>query len=357
MEDRKRKQELENTLKAIYDRADTREKSGRDPFEAGWQATLEVMLFLMDITLQDRPGQLLPVQIANDDEGDFYADTLKIIDLPPDTHAVLYTPSAFRDMPLPKSQEVVLAGNAPWQRNAYSVIVSDTKDHRVVIQASLPGLEHAGIDVFDDGVHFANYSYNTIEECLEELPGIIWIFFQPKGKWTKKQVEQYTESWFAKSLEIDLEKVHLHQEYSYIHHPKILGLDSSDSMFKLILASVPKEYDSFDDLIEVANDLNEEFELGLSLITKEGILKDDESECKALIARIAVDIDQFFEKLDYLDGIQMPDHHSDDFLQGFYDTAGQIYGKIVGRPWPDTISISEAVNGDQDLSEDENEYF
>ena len=65
-----------------------------------------------------------------------------------------------------------------------------------------------------------------------------------------------------------------------------------------------------------------------------------------MIARISVDIDLIFEKLDSVDGIQMPDHHSDDYYQGFYETAGQIYEKIVGRPWPDAISISEAVNGD-----------
>ena len=357
MKDRKRIQELKNTVKTIYDRADAREMAGRDPTETDWQATLEIMLLLMDMALQDRPGQLLPVQIANEKEGGFYTDTLKVIDLPPDTHAVLYTPSAFKDMTLTKSSEVELDGNAPWQRNAYSVIVSDTKEHRVVIQASLPGLEYAGIDVFDDGVHFVNYNYHTVEECLNELSGIIWNYFQPKGKWTKEQIKQYTESWFAKSLDIDLDKVPFHQEYSYIHHPEILELSPLDSMFKLILKTVPDEYDSFEDLIESANDLNQDFNLGLSFITKQGILKDDEAECKALIARIAIDIDQFFEKFDYVDGVQMPDRHSEEYHQGFYDTAKQIYEKIVGRSWPDAISISEAVDGDHDLSDKENEYF
>ena len=37
MKDRKRLQELENTVKVIYDRADAREKAGRDPVEAGAQ--------------------------------------------------------------------------------------------------------------------------------------------------------------------------------------------------------------------------------------------------------------------------------------------------------------------------------
>ena len=35
----------------------------------------------------------------------------------------------------------------------------------------------------------------------------------------------------------------------------------------------------------------------------------------------------------------------------------KIYEKFVGRPWPDVISISEAVNGDYDFNDDENEWF
>ena len=57
------------------------------------------------------------------------------------------------------------------------------------------------------------------------------------------------------------------------------------------------------------------------------------------------------------DGIQRHDPHSDEYLQGFYDTAKKIYEKFVGRPWPDVISISEAVYGDHDLNDDENELF
>ena len=44
MKNQKHLQELENTVKSIYARADTREKAGCDPVATGWQATLEVML-------------------------------------------------------------------------------------------------------------------------------------------------------------------------------------------------------------------------------------------------------------------------------------------------------------------------
>ncbi len=53
----------------------------------------------------------------------------------------------------------------------------------------------------------------------------------------------------------------------------------------------------------------------------------------------------------------MPDRHSEEYHRGFYGTAKQIYEKIVVRSWPDAISISEAVDGDYDLSNEGNEYF
>lgn len=353
MKEQKRINELEKSVKAIFRKAEAREKAGRDPMEAGWQANLEIMLLLLEKNLQEQPGELLPVQIANDIEFDFYDQALRMIDLPPDTHAALYTPSAYKEMPFPKSRQLKAQGNTPWQRNAYTVIISDSKDHRIILQASLPGIEHAGIDVFEDGVHFANYNYYTVEECLNELSGVIWNFFKPKIIWTRKQIEQYTEIWFAKSLYVDIDVALLHQAYSYVHHPELLGVSRLDAVLQITGKIVPLEYDSLDDLLEVANDMQEIFDEGEISITREEVLKDDEAACKALMVCIAVDIDQFFEKLDSLDGDLMPDRRSENYLQGFYDTAQLIYEKIVGRPWPDALSISDAINGDDYMDDGE----
>jgi hypothetical protein len=69
----------------------------------------------------------------------------------------------------------------PWNRNAYSVIISDLQDHNIILQASLPGLESAGIDIFEDGKHFADRMYNDVDECLDELSKVKWTYFRPKG--------------------------------------------------------------------------------------------------------------------------------------------------------------------------------
>ena len=55
---------------------------------------------MMEEQLLENPGQLLPMQISDDDEWYFYLDVMEKLDLPPDTGAVLITPSAFKEMKL-----------------------------------------------------------------------------------------------------------------------------------------------------------------------------------------------------------------------------------------------------------------
>lgn len=59
------------------------------------------------------------------------------------------------------------------------------------IQVSLPGLEFAGIDVFEEGNHLADYTYNSREECLEDLSKTVWIYLEPKEDWTEDKIRYY----------------------------------------------------------------------------------------------------------------------------------------------------------------------
>lgn len=174
---------IEKAAKAMFEKAEARRKAGRNSLDAGWQAALETMLLLMEGHLREHPGQLLPMNIRGQEEWEFYQGIQEKLDLPPDTCAVLVTPSAFEDTPLPEAESIELPVPGSWKRKAYSVIVSGCRDHTVVMQASLPGVESVGVDVFEDGNHFADYTYNTIEECLDDLASVTWTYFKPKGAW------------------------------------------------------------------------------------------------------------------------------------------------------------------------------
>jgi hypothetical protein len=340
--DHKNLKELEKTAKAIFDRAEAREKTGRDSFEAGWQATLEIMLLMMEKHLLEHPGRLLPMQIDGQDEWEFYLDVQEKLDLPPDACAVLITPSAFKDMPLPESGESKITSTPAWERNAYSIIISGCRDHTVVMQASLPGVESVGIDVHEDGKHLADYTYYTIEECLDDLTNVTWTYFEPRGDWTEEQIIRYTENWFVKTMDTsDWEDLRIHTEYSYVHHPELLGATPLEAVFKVIKATIPEEYDSLEKAIETANDLNRDFELGEPVITKEGILQDNEPECRALLGRIEVEIDQCLDMLESLKGVQFPrgNVEDEDYTLVFDQTAREVYEVITGRPYPRSVKV------------------
>ena len=334
--DNKRKKSIEKSIEAIFDKAKDREKAGGDFFMAGWQATLEIMILMMESHLLEQPGQLLPMQIDNQKEWDFYLDVQQKLDLPPDTCAVFITPSAFKNMPFPKHPEFEMSEIAPWERGAYSIIISGLRDYAVIMQAALPGIEFAGIDVFEDGNHLADYSYNTVEECLDDLTKMTWIHFNPKDEWTEELIIRYTENWFAKGMDIGLEDMVVHEEYSYVHHPELLNLTLLESVFKVIAATIPKEYDTLEKAIEITNDINRDMDFGDPEVTKEGILKDNEPECKALLGRIEVEIDQHLDMLEYLEGINIPFRNAADeeFGHVFDETARKIYEVITGRPCP-----------------------
>lgn len=325
---------LEKSAKAIFEKAEAREKAGRDSFEAGWQATLEIMLLMMEKHLLERPGRLLPMQIDGEEEWEFYLDVQEKLDLPPDVCAVLITPSAFKDMPLPVPGEPKIIGTPAWERKAYSIIISGCRDHTVIMQVSLPGLESVGIDVHEDGKHFADYTYYTIKECLDDLTNVTWTYFEPRGDWTEEQIIRYTENWFVKTKDIfNWEDLKIHTEYSYVHHPELLNLTPLVAVFKVIKATIPEEYDSLEKAIEIANDLNRDLELGDPVITKDGILQDNEPECRALLGRIEVEIDQCLDMLESLKGVQFPRGTVKDpeYTLVFDKTAREVYEMVTGR--------------------------
>jgi hypothetical protein len=65
--EKKRRKSIHKKAEAIFKKAEDREKAGEDHFETGWQATLELMLLMMEQQILENPGQLLPMQTSGDD--------------------------------------------------------------------------------------------------------------------------------------------------------------------------------------------------------------------------------------------------------------------------------------------------
>jgi hypothetical protein len=184
--------------------------------------------------------------------------------------------------------------------------------------------------------------YDTVEECLEDLSNITWTYFRPKGEWSKDQIVRYTENWHGKGLfGIEGPDVKFHTEYSYAHHPELLDLNPLNAVFKLIQATIPKEYDTLERAIEITNDVNRDMDLGEPDVTEDGILREDKAQCQALLNRITVEIDIKLDMLSYLKDVKMPDRaiRNPDYNRVFDETAKRIYEVITGRGCPESVKV------------------
>ena len=336
------KDSLERSIQQITERAESRKGAGRDEFQADWQASLEVLLLMAEDHLKEHPGQLEFMRISNREEWGFFVDVMERLDLPPDTCALLITPSAFKGMPLPTPGEWEDAGLMAWQRDSVWVLISRCDDWKVIMQATLPGLESVGVDVFEDGAHIADYSYNSIDECLDDLSRIVWIYFKPDENWTEERIIRYTENYFAKTLyTFGIEDVPVHPKYSYLHNPELLTLSFLEAAFKVLRATIPKRFDSLDEWIGFANDLNKDWDLGDPVVTKMGILNDNKAQCQALLNQITFEIDQLLDILDSVEGVDLRFRRADnpEYDRAFDAAARAIYESITSRVCPSTLSV------------------
>ena len=132
-----------------------------------------------------------------------------------------------------------------------------------------------------------------------------------------------------------------HSDFSYIHHPELLNLAPLEAVFMAIQATIPKEYDSLDKSIEITNDLNQDMDLGEPVVTKSGILQDNQTECQAFLNRIIVEIDMNWDALEYQTSVKMPDRSlkNPEYNQIFAETARKIYKSMTGRSCPNSLKV------------------
>ena len=115
-----------------------------------------------------------------------------------------------------------------------------------------------------------------------------------------------------------------------------------EAVFKVIVATIPKEFDGLEKALQIANDPDRDFELGDPEVSKKGILQDNEEECKSLLAWIGVEIDQHLDTLEYVEGVQFSRRsiRKTEYRRTFDEIAKQAYRVITGRPYPESVKIS-----------------
>ena len=82
-------------------------------------------------------------------------------------------------------------------------------------------------------------------------------------------------------------------------------------------------------------------DLGEPVVTKDGIMGDNQAQCQALLNRIAVEIDMKLDMLSYLKGVIVPSCNiqNPDYNRVFDETAKRIYEVITGRGCPESVKV------------------
>jgi hypothetical protein len=80
-------------------------------------------------------------------------------------------------------------------------------------------------------------------------------------------------------------------------------------------------------------------DLGEPVVTEDGILKDNQAQCQALLNRISVEIDMKLDMLSYQKGVKVPGRNirNPDYNRVFNETAKRIYEVITGRGCPESV--------------------
>lgn len=333
---------IKKRIKKIVDREGQRKSQGADSFDAMWQAVLEMILLLFEERFHKYPGQIIPAQIDNNEEWEFYINAFLKIDLPPDVCVALITPSWSKNMLAPDMPELKTKSSSAWERKAYSMYISHCFDRRRSIQVSLPGLESIGIDVYEDGKHFADYTYNSIDKCLNDLSNVIWTFFKPHGKVTEAQIIQYTENWFGKVLHtFSIESVPVHTEYSYVHNPKLIGLSPMEAALRAVAAVIISEHPDIEEAVKSTNEINGDMGFDDPEVTVEGLLNDNLAECQAFFDRITGAIDMYLDALDSVEGVSLTWRiwKNMEYKNAFIETARRAYSSITGKSCPPAVKL------------------
>ena len=77
------------------------------------------------------------------------------------------------------------------------------------------------------------------------------------------------------------------------------------------------------------------------LITKAGIMGDDEAQCQSLLNRITVETDMTLDMLSYQKGAKVPGRKIQNlsYNRVFDETARRIYEAVTGRVCPESVKV------------------
>lgn len=288
--------DIQGKLKEIQDVTRQRIKMGRDARIARWQGTLESLLVQLSKRLV--PGEIRTMESLSPDEVNRFQKLQIILDLPPFVQAAFLPARVAGQVKPPNAPQLVSGGVEKNRSNKVLVARADKLARLLIAEISPQG---PGIDILEDANLLASYNYNTAQECISDISKIIWIHFRNPAGWQEAEYIQYTEGWFYRSALNRTLDLPITENYSYIHHPILLGLDRVDAVFRLMEATLDRLCQDRNGTIANANAANLHRE-GVAEITRLSLARGESGPCEALRTYLE---DRLLELLKLLRGYEI----------------------------------------------------
>jgi len=213
--------------------------AGREPGIAHWHGALEATLNSLEPHLL--AGRLVPVPSIDKGAYSVFEELYTFLDLNPDLEAA-FLPTALGGVLAPPAAVDSLRRVHKDNPSMLLLCRRPGRPSRILCAEISPEAWKPGVDLFEAGALLGNYEYDSSADCIHDLPKLVRAHLWRKAKWTAEHHADYTLNWFTRVVDTGRTDVPVQPDFSYLHQPVLLNLDSVKGVFKLVYAMAQRRF-------------------------------------------------------------------------------------------------------------------
>ncbi len=212
---------------------------GRNPGIAHWHGALEATMASFAPYLQ--PGRLIPVHSLDKSAYSIFKELYTVLDLCPDTLAA-FIPSGMAGVLYPPAAIDSLRRIHKDNKSVMLLCRQPGENTRILSAEISKEAWKPGVDLFEEGALLGSYEFDSSADCIRELPKLVRTHLWRKEKWTVDNLADYTLNWFTRVVETGGTDAPVQPDFSYIHSPVLLNLNTVEAVFKLVNAMAARQH-------------------------------------------------------------------------------------------------------------------
>ena len=230
---------MTSKVEEMTDRVKKWIEDGRNPGIAGWHGALEATMASFLPHLQ--AGRLVPVHPIGKSEYSIFRKVYEFLDLSPVIQAA-FIPSGMGGVLRPPAAVDSLRRIHIDNKSVMLLCRRSGEKPRILSAEISKEAWKPGVDLFEEGVLLGSYEFDSSEDCIYELPKLIRAHMWRREKWTVDNYADYTLNWFARVVDTGRADAPVQHDFSYLHSPVLLNLNTVEAVFKLISAMVARQF-------------------------------------------------------------------------------------------------------------------